>query len=171
AFFITVFVLLQIAALRMSWDLYRNLLAVSLLLLTLTLLSLPRSRAKGVLVTSLLIIIALTHQLVVAVFLLIILTLSVWELKQKEMTQAKESLVLLIPLLILTFLSVLVIYPTTLYEISNTVWFFKSNTSILAPLGMFLVALYLPTAFPAVLGVRRNRFLLAWLSVILVILL
>jgi hypothetical protein len=47
AFFIAVFILLQIAALRVSWDLYRNLLAVSLLLLTLTILSLSRSRTRG----------------------------------------------------------------------------------------------------------------------------
>lgn len=155
----------------MSWDLYRNLLAVSLLLLTLTILGLPRSRTNGVLVTSLLILIALTHQLVVAVFLLIILAISVWELMHRELTLAKDTLLLLMPLLLLTFLSVLVFYPTTMHEISGNMWLFKSNTTILVPLGLFLAALYLPTAFPTIIGLRRNRFLAGWVSVILVILL
>jgi hypothetical protein len=168
--FITAFVLLQIAALRMSWDLYRNLLAVSLLLITLTILSPPRSRTKGILVTGLLIVIALTHQLIAALFLLIILAVFVWELVRRELTLAKESLLLLIPLLIFTILSVLVIYPTTMYEVSSNMWLFKSNTTILVPLGWFVAALYLPTAIPAIIGAGRNRFLVGWATVIIVIL-
>ena len=94
SFFIAVFVLLQIAALRISWDLYRNLLGLSLLLITLTCLSVLSGRIKYATVTILLIIIAFTHQLVAGLLLLLLLGTFVWDLVNKRQNVASAVLLL-----------------------------------------------------------------------------
>ena len=169
AFFITVFVLLQVAALRLSWDLYRNLLGLSLLLITLTCLNVLSGRVKYIAVTILLVTIALTHQTVAGLLLLLLLSTFAWDTVNRRVG-ALAGLVLVLASILLTTVSVFFVFPTTLSAVT-TAWHFAAGQIILTPLMLFLAALYLPAVFPALLGIRRSRFLAGWTSIIIAILL
>ena len=172
SFFIVVFVLLQIAALRVSWDLYQNLIALSLLLVLLggfTGLTGSRRVLTLILLAGL---IALTHQLVTVLLLMVGVGLLAWALFRSEIPHRALAMIVVISLALLASISSLVIFPTTLYTLTSTPYFeYPASASTVFTLGTLLAALYLPTIVPASLGFRKIRSLIVWSLAISLILL
>ena len=163
SFFIVVFVLLQIAALRVSWDLYQNLIALSLLLVLLggfTGLTGSRRVLTLILLAGL---IALTHQFVTVFLLMVGTGLFVWAVFRSEIPHRAAATIVMIALVLLAAVSSLLIFPTTLFTITNTTYFeYPASASTAFTLGTLLAALYLPTIVPASLGFRKIRSLIVW---------
>ena len=172
SFFIAVFVLLEIAALRISWDLYQNLIALSLLLLLLGSFTALRGTRRVVALVILGILITLTHQFVTAFLFMIGAGLFVWALFWSEVSRRTTAMLVIASLALLAAVSSLQVFPTTIYAITSSSYSgYPPYASTAATLGMFLAALYLPTIVPAAIGFRKNRLLLVWSLEIALILL
>jgi len=97
AFFFT----FQLTALRLSWDLYRNMLGAALLLFTLPLVQDIKTKKKFALFALLSVSIVFAHQLVSIVLFIIILSLFMNNLLKGERTRAFKILVAALPAFII----------------------------------------------------------------------
>jgi hypothetical protein len=112
--------------------------------------------------------IAVTHQLVMGVLLLVFLGIFAWALFKRELANPVGSIILLLSLILLTALSLFLVFPTTLNEVSTSVLRVGDESENVSALVALLAALYLPTAIPAIIGLRRIRSLLVWAMVVMV---
>jgi hypothetical protein len=182
----------QIATLRLSWDLFRNLLGLSILLFSLPLLkSLDKWRSLALLMF-LSTLIAFTHFLVAAVLLFIALCLAVNEVLLKRKKAGLRILGALLPLLMLSVVSAfflsrlpkaqptmqlvdeVVVRPSGLFfmidymSASTGHQLYASYASLAAQvlsLFVFLYVLYIPLVY---VGFFRDRMLTAWTLLLLV---
>jgi hypothetical protein len=170
--FTVAFVLLQVAALRLSWDLYQNLLALGLLLLLLGSfrgLSGSRRTLSLVILAGLIMV---THQFVTVFLFMLGGGLFVWALLKHETPRKTPAILAIIGLFALGLVSCLLIFPTTVYTITTAAHsegLFSASVAV--ALGVLLAALYLPAIVPAVVGFRKIRSLVVWGSEVCLILL
>jgi len=161
--FTVVFVLMQIAALRISWDLYQNLIALSLLLVLLGGVTGLSGSRRVVALVILAILITVTHQFVTVFLFMVGAGLFVWALLRREIPRRATAMLAIFSLVMLAAVSSLLIFPTTVYAITSAAssdYTFSASTAV--TLAIFLAVLYLPTIVPAVVGFRRIRSLLVW---------
>jgi len=101
AFFFT----FQLTALRLSWDLYRNMLGAALLLFTLPLVQDIKTKKKFALFALLSVFIVFAHQLVSIVLFTVILSLFMSNLLKDERTRSFKILVAALPAFIILVMS------------------------------------------------------------------
>jgi hypothetical protein len=182
----------QIASLRLSWDLFRNLLGLSILLFSLPLLKSLDKWRNFVLFMFLSTLIAFAHFLVAAVLLFIAMCLAVNEVLVKRRKVGLRILGALLPLLVLSAVSVffiselpkaqpitqlvdtVVVRPGGLFfmidylSVSTGHQLYPSYASLAAQvlsLFVFLYVLYVPLVY---VGFFKDRMLSAWTLLLLV---
>lgn len=162
AILVTVFVLIQTATLRISWDLHRNVLALSLLLLLLASLKPNVSRLRAVSLLLLSALVFASHELVGILMTIIVALLVVFRAR----VLPEKLALFLIPgfaAALLWFLLVILRIPAQEFQtllISRS----QGDLPTAAEIAFFTV-LFLPLIPLAIIGWRPNAILLAWLGV------
>lgn len=158
-----VLILLQVATLRIGWDLHRNLLALSIFLVLLTYLEFRETRKQIVHAAILSALVALSHEIVAGLMLAVAVGLILWRALEKE----SGRLWILIPPL--TLGSIPVLWVLTEFLPGTSVGYAASSQSLAerASAELLLVAtLFLPSSLLAIFGRRRVRTLIVWLGAV-----
>lgn len=159
--FVTGFVLLQAATLRISWDLQRNILGLAFLLLLITNFKLQPTRGRMLTVGLLSILVIASHEIVGVLMILLAVALFAARLFRNELARAK----ILIPTLVFAFA------PILLYSVPVTepilINYPQPHSVLLVTQEHFFGVLFLPLLPLAALGIRKvNDAILAWLGII-----
>jgi hypothetical protein len=156
--YVSSFVLLQTATLRVSWDLHRNLFATALLLILLSTLSLPASRRNTIAAFLLSMLIAVSHELVATLTILIVSSLLV--LVRRPFVENARCLLVLVSMSVVTV--VWVFRPAT--EAGVLFADYGRPDLVAVSQAHVFAVLLLPLIPFALMSRDRNRWLFAWLG-------
>ena len=159
--FVTGFVLLQAATLRVSWDLHRNILGLAFLLLLISNFKLPSTRTKMLVLGLLSALVIASHAIVGVLMILLAVVLFAAKLFRNEWARAK----ILIPTLVFAFA------PILLYSVPVTepilVNYPQPHSLLLVTQEHFFGVLFLPLLPLAAIGIRKaNDAIWAWLGIV-----
>jgi hypothetical protein len=162
AILVTVFVLIQTATLRISWDLHRNVLALSLLLFLLASLKPKVSSFRAAFLLLLSALVFASHELVGILMTLIVVLLVVFRAR----VLPEKTALFLIPGFAAAFLWFVLVVSRIPAPEFQTLLVSQSQVSLLtAPEIAFFTVLFLPLIPLAIIGWRSNSILSAWLGV------
>lgn len=165
AMFVVALTLLQVASLRISWDLYRSMLGLVGFILLLTYLDGGKNVRQLVAVVLLSALVALSDESVAALMVAVMLGLVIWD----TLGRGTRRLRVLIPPILLGGISVLLIFPRTLEVVSFSAASVPPSFLQRAyPVSVFFAVLFLPLLLIAIFARRRIPSLLVWIAVILV---
>lgn len=133
AFFFT----FQLAALRISWDLYRNMFGTALLLFTLTLVQNINTKQKFALFALFSVLVVFAHQLVSIILFAVAFSLFMSNLLKGERTKSFKILVGTLPAFIILVISLSLPYPNVEKNVIDT------YTPSSHPGGIFFLVNYL----------------------------
>jgi len=141
AFFFT----FQLASLRLSWDLHRNLLGSAVLLFTLPLIKRGNSKKDLAMVLTLSLLLALSHILITSVLLAIVLATLIGNWLKGERRKSLKLLVTVSPASVVLLIS-LFVFPHTSFIQGNVIF---AKDSVHQSLGeLFFLVNYLGVADP-----------------------
>lgn len=191
-----VFFALQLASLRISWDLLRNTLGLGILLFALSYVKEVNSKRGFVLFASLSLLSVFAHEYAAVTLLVVVLGLLVWRLVKKQLDSGSIRLGLAtLPALIvflvgmgLKFFPVRYAIETNVIEtgdavsakvgglpflvdylnIQSTVDSYASYASLALSVGLLFAVLFLPYLFLVMKGFFRNGVLNLWTGLLLI---
>lgn len=161
--FVAGFVIVQVATLRISWDLHRDILSTSLLLLLLANLQPRIDRMHATLVVLLSALVIASHELVGTLMLLIVASLVLFQ-RSTYFKRGSRLLVLLLPFFTAGAVWFYVIVSRIQGYESLLVKYGDLDSLAVAQLHFFSI-LFLPLIPFVLLGRKRSGALLAWLGI------
>jgi hypothetical protein len=190
------FFALQLASLRISWDLLRNTLGLGILLFALSYLKEVGSKRGFVLFASLSLLTVFAHEYASVTLLMVVLGLVVWRLVRRQVDSWSKRLALAILPALTVFLTGmwLRIFPVhyalgtnvisagdtvgaqqgSLFfmvdylRIQTSVDYYASYWTLALSVGLLFAVLYLPYLFLVAKGFFKNRILNLWTMLLLV---
>jgi len=192
--FASIFFSLQLASLRISWDLLRNILGLGILLFALSFVKDVGSRRGFALFTCLSVLAVFAHEYSAVILFFSVSGLVVWKLVKRELDSTLKPFVLgILPALSVFLAGVyLRLYPVRYFAQSNVivagdtvsgssgVFFFvnylnvqnsvdsySSYFNLALNVGLLFTVLFLPYLFLVIKGFFRNRLLDLWTSLLL----
>jgi hypothetical protein len=196
AFVAGMFFALQLASLRISWDLLRNTLGLGLLLFALSYVKEIKSKRGFALFASLSLLSVFAHELAAVTLLVVVFGLIVWRTAKKRMDLETKRLMLgVLPALTVFLVGIYFdIFPfsyaspanvivakdfvgaqqgplffmVNYFRVLNPVDSYASYWSLALSVGVLFAVLYLPYLFLVVKGFFRNQLLTLWTCLLLV---
>lgn len=190
-----VFFALQLASLRISWDLLRNALGLGILLFAFSYVKEVGSRRGFALFTSLSLLSVFAHEYAAVILLFTVLGLVVWKVARREAVAAVKPLLLgVLPALsvfavgmFLRFYPVRFVVPSNVayagdavtgqtgvfflvdyLRVQSSVDSYLNYASLALSVGLLFAVLFLPYFFLVVKGFFKNRILELWTGLLLV---
>ncbi len=169
AIFVVALILLQIASLRISWDLYRSMLGLAGFIVLLTYSDRPVNVRQFLVVALLSALVAFSDESIAALMAAVMLGLVFWN----ALTRRVERLPALALPIVLGGISVLLIFPRTLEVVSLGVASIppssvQTASDLWSTVSVFFAVLFLPLLLIAMFARRNVPSLLVWIAVILV---
>lgn len=196
AFFAGVFFALQLASLRISWDLLRNTLGLGLLLFALAYVGAVESRRGFAVFSVLSLLCVFAHEYAAVTLIVVVLGLAVWRLLKRQLSLGSKRLLLgVLPAMVvfviglgLRFFPIVYVAETNVIEVGEAMSvkagglfflenYLAENASVISYSGywdlvlnvvLLFVFLFLPYVFLVVKGFFRNGVLDFWTGLLLV---
>lgn len=190
-----IFFALQLASLRISWDLLRNTLGLGILLFALSYIKEIKSKGGLILFSGLSLLTVFAHEYAGATLVFVLIGLAIWRMIKGRLDLSKRILFGALPALSVFFIGMYlrilplnfnsvtnvintgdVIYAspgrlfflTNYLQIKSSVDFYGNYSTLALSVGLLFIVLFMPYLYLAVKGFFHNRILTLWTTLLLI---